>query len=682
MPYYLAVRAFFDAGRDCTVGLRYEIHPSIGVARVGNSPDSFYLAPEAIGGLPIECDRFGNSVPEGADQKSVENFRDSQGFVRRQGARFRLFAFEDANPSDPGREVTLGDSEVAAVEWTVHLANKKASWYPFRVFVGDVMFPHNTYADHHVDFRNADVKGPERQKLIIDPGPRVVNGPKQRVAFSRDNIPLDYHHGSFPPSEPPFPIDTLGEIITDAEGRLIVLGGFGHASGSSNIIGLLEGAGWYDDVSDGQVTCDLTLKDGGTLSLQAWVIVGAPKFAPELVNIITLDDIIFDLAVRNQGLVPELYAPGMAWNLEYQADFERDIAPIFDRIAGYIWVANVPSMVRLASPRFDLGDPSEQNRQNRENLFRYFRQPTGLGNEEQKLTGSNNVPLLPLNSASNSFMNINIDKFMTLTETQYFLMSQWACGQFKRGDAGREPSGIHPLDRVSVGNCVGDPMGPGIEVTWNTRNPVIYERPYRIKPRFKDDSHYYEFGLNADGYDETVSGEGCEPGDLTKRMSIPWQADFLWCTVQHVNFVNPKICVNDQLLPAPPTYYVYWWPPQSPVDVISGATTLEEQRLAGTSAGVQVHFSRGINSYLEMIVAWSYLGFIINQNRGPDRALYPYFVETERKHAEFVVGSIAVGGPANVIFATDTTFMPVWFLTDQNARRTPVRPGARHHRGT
>src|SRR5882672_4304041 len=34
--------------------MRFKIHPSIGVARVGNSPE-FYLEPETIGGRPIEC---------------------------------------------------------------------------------------------------------------------------------------------------------------------------------------------------------------------------------------------------------------------------------------------------------------------------------------------------------------------------------------------------------------------------------------------------------------------------------------------------------------------------------------------------------------------------------------------------------------------------------------------------
>ncbi|MEA2463913.1 MAG: hypothetical protein QOJ98_1660, partial [Acidobacteriota bacterium] len=34
---------------------RYAVHPAVGVPRLGNSPDEFYLEPESIGGLPIEC---------------------------------------------------------------------------------------------------------------------------------------------------------------------------------------------------------------------------------------------------------------------------------------------------------------------------------------------------------------------------------------------------------------------------------------------------------------------------------------------------------------------------------------------------------------------------------------------------------------------------------------------------
>src|SRR5437764_7807413 len=38
----------------------FSIHPRVGVARIGNSRQEFYLAPEEIGGLPTYCDANGN----------------------------------------------------------------------------------------------------------------------------------------------------------------------------------------------------------------------------------------------------------------------------------------------------------------------------------------------------------------------------------------------------------------------------------------------------------------------------------------------------------------------------------------------------------------------------------------------------------------------------------------------
>jgi len=284
-----------------------------------------------------------------------------------------------------------------------------------------------------------------------------------------------------------------------------------------------------------------------------------------------------------------------------------------------------------------------------------------------------------LNSGSNSVSNQEIIKFLTLTETQYFLLGQWAEGKFVNDSVASVSAQVHPLDRASVGNCVGLPVCPGIEVTWNMQNPDIYETPYRIKPRYPDESHYYQSGLSIEDYDETWHGQGCEPGDLTKRMSVPWQADFFQCTVQHVNFRDPKTNVDKDLLPVPPTYSVYWWPPQSPMAIVSGAMSLEEQEAAGIDAGSQVPFLRGINSYQEFIVAWSYLGFVLNENHGEDREDYPYFTEQQRNHSEFTASSVAVGDAYNAVFASDTTFMPVWFLNRQNAKRKPKAHHIRAH---
>jgi L-lysine 6-oxidase len=613
---------------------RYKIHPSIGVARVGNSPQGFYLAPETTGGRPSECDERGNPVLAGGAPKPVEHFKDDAGRIKRQAALFRVFRYDDARPSDPGTVITIENAAVAKIEWTVHLANKKACWYQFSELEGDLMLGTgkgkqntNSYAARKVPLRNPDVKDENaRRKLIIDPGPRTLAEPDGQVAFSVKNIPPTYTFGSFPP--PPTqgtPITTLGEMRTDSNGQLLVLGGFGNAGGEETISSFAGGNTWHDDISDGPVACKLYLKSGEVIALSAWVIVGSPKFAPELVNIVTLDDIMFDVGVRYLSLLPEMY--DREWNRNYVVDFQGDIEPIIRRPLDYIWVANVQSMMGFVAPPFDPRDASEANRVNRETFFSYFRKPGAApGDSYNQLwrgAADSSIPLMPLQSGSNSVSNDLIDKFLTLTETQYFMLGQWAAGKFRvTADAPPTPR-VHTLDRASTGNCVGGPMCPGIEVTWSLRNPPLYAEPYQIKQRF-DETHYFKHGLSPT-HDECEGG-GCEPGDLTKRMAIPWQADFFQCTAQFVNYTDPQVN-KENGIPAPPTYYAYWWPPQSPMFVLSGATSLAEQQAAGVPAGFQVYYPRGINSFAQMISGWSYLGFIVNQNQGPASRAYPYFVE-------------------------------------------------------
>ena len=99
---------------------RYEIHPRIGVARLGNSPNEFYLSPETVGGQPIECDESGNPIVENGSVKFVDKFKDSIGRIKRQAAKFRIFE----QTGDSTREVTLSDDDIDKIVWTVHIANK------------------------------------------------------------------------------------------------------------------------------------------------------------------------------------------------------------------------------------------------------------------------------------------------------------------------------------------------------------------------------------------------------------------------------------------------------------------------------------------------------------------------------------------------------------------------------
>src|SRR3712207_2674126 len=90
--------------------VRYAVYPCIGIARVGNSPDEFFVGPEAPGEVPR---------PEGG-------FKDADGRVKRQAARFRVYGLNEAG--EAVREITANEAEIT---WRVHLANRKAAWYQF-----------------------------------------------------------------------------------------------------------------------------------------------------------------------------------------------------------------------------------------------------------------------------------------------------------------------------------------------------------------------------------------------------------------------------------------------------------------------------------------------------------------------------------------------------------------------
>jgi L-lysine 6-oxidase len=652
----------------------YAIGPSVGVARLGNSPDEFYLEPETIGGRPLECDAQGNAATEAGGPAFVTFFKDVAGRVKRQGARFRIYRTD----TDSDTEVTLETPDVASITWTVHLANKKSCWFTFSELEGNLLLgPKNSYAAREVERRNqVDAEGNpvrDRRKLIIDPGPRSVTGAGQKAHFTADTAPPRYKHCTFPPKpDLGATISTLGELRTDSAGRLIVLGGHGDCGGIEPIASFGGADTWYDDVSDGPVSCRLVLKSGETIMLRAWCIVGSPKFAPELVNITTLDDTMYDVAVRHLNAAPELFADDK-YNAAYVANFDRDISPILERPAGYRWVANVPSMSALASARFNPRDVGAGAAAMRQACFALFRAPgpeNTIDPSHNALFSTTGVPLMPVNSGSNSVSDKppeNIDNFMALTETQYFLLSQWAKGTFTSTPAQDEPAHVR-LSRASTGNCVGAPFCPGIEVTWTTRNRNIYDAAWSIRHR-KPSEWYFKHGLDPDR-DETADAGGCEPGDLTKRMAVPWQADFFQCSIQYIDFRNPD--AGNAGIPDPPTYYAYWWPPQSPWHVVTGDLTTAGQFAAGTPAGYQVLYARGINSFQQMIESWSYMGFVANQATGPHRDIFAYFTEQERAHDKFTTASYALGEASNVENATDVNFANAWFLTPPRPS-TPVR---------
>lgn len=345
----------------------YKIHPGIGIARLGNSDSEFYLAPETPAGLPMECDGDGNQRfgPDGVSPVLVTTFRDADGRIKRQAARFQVFVYDDESPE--GRLLKIGDpiegggnhGTLSAIHWQVYLANKKACWYQFDATLGEHGYPPGAPR------RNADVS--PRSRLIIDPGPRTIGGRKRRAAFDRSGE--GNYATSFPPPLSPYSIDTLGEMLLDRDERLIVLGGHGRAGseksgpGEPHTEDYANNDGWYDDVSDGPVMARLVMYSQEVTSTRyidveypAWVIVGYPRYAPPILDMVTMDEVLHDLFLQNFATDTSLYGRlgsfddpdyidfrndaqlrqwrdggRLTWNTDYRPLFYRDIWPILYR---------------------------------------------------------------------------------------------------------------------------------------------------------------------------------------------------------------------------------------------------------------------------------------------------------------------------------------------------------------
>ena len=698
--------------------MKFKIHPAIGIARVGDSPDAFYLAPEQAGAMPNELNADGTEQP-------VTKFKDAQGRVKRQAARFRVYGYDD--DFKQGQELQVGQQfttvwqksgqtmvgEVKDIQWTVYLANKKASWYEFQQLDGE----HGYGPDHPL--RNADLTNPdERQQLIIDPGPQTVNhtGKKQQVAqFSRGSNPG--YTQSFPPPLSPNSIDTLGElraINQDKNLRLLVLGGHGNSGtykqgfGQPVIHHYANNEGWFDDVSDGPVTATVVYKiisindctddpnvgqiRTAAVDVPAWCVVGYPRYAPNILDMVTMDEVAYDVAVRYFGYNTYMYgrpkpfgqpAPdardakalglwrkNAQWNPDYYPYFYRDIWPILQRPQNFQFVFDWNSFAGgdphettpnsdqnfdvslLSVPPYEGEDPELRIKRQtwRQRIWWALRKP-GFENIYQwapdPALPHYYLVLMPFLSGDNPISNTVPSKFLRLTDTQLFILGQWAAGKFINEQSEDIPT-TDPeqgtatgtdLDRGVLANGLGGAFCPGGEVAWIIRNPAIYAEPFRIKhsPFFSptvlaswqpNPLSLPQPGTPYAAGDQGSMSVGLEPGDLTKYGALPWQADFNECSTQDMdttyeqwNVVEPE-SVGDPA--ADVTQTTFWWPAHRPMFVY--------QDLGGGNYQ-QVAWSMGIPQTnagdLRMVTAWKDLGFIKETPDWPESG-NPQYAQVER----------------------------------------------------
>ena len=593
---------------------KYKIFPSINIARLGNSESDFYIGPESAGSLPTR--------PDGG-QFEPADFRDAEGKLKRQAARFRIYKVDD-NDGSQMEEVTLNSPDIVSINWTAHIANKKAIWYQFDGYLG-----FDGYKPDAI-LRNGKITDQaQREAMIIDPGPRTISGKNAAaVHFSRETTTK----GSFPPTTlQPFGIDTLGELHTDDQGRLLLLGGHGH-SGTDlppppDITDFANNDNWWDDTSDGPVTACITLTNGETLEVEpAWVIAGLPAFAPEMENVVTLYDAMFDVAVQKLKHRPDMYSDDKFIEGEtgYKPDFLTEIKPLLLRGIQASGGAAISKDMHTFDYKILGQVPSEKDGEiidkhqlSRKFIYNIFRNldtlnkmdsadklgpPPGPGQGPTHLKGDHHGrgTLKYMPGAYGAGLEKEIEEeligdYLTLTKTQLYIVKQWSEGFFENPTTATSATGKgETITQGVLENCVGGALHPGIETTWISCLAEIYESPFRIN---KKEKIPYPLSLTTE-----KNGNGkqeMEPGDMTKYMALPWQADFNNCNGNYSHTQQSK--------------GFWWWPAQRPVTVnVKGAKNNPQPWV--------------VNDQLGMVYHWSKLGFIVNE--GTDEA--PEYVEVER----------------------------------------------------
>jgi len=612
----------------------FRIHPAIGIARVGNS-EEYVIAPESEAGTPEGPDTTGGlpiraGTPADPDHTTISSsdLRDSHGARKRQAARFRIFKYplmaEEAWPRGDGEEVVIGEKidgkTVRDIIWTVHLANKKANTFmlddqgPMSTYTGAraprIRNPHlhDETADPNsstlppakqIDNLIAVLDDPRRvRQLTIDPGPRTISGRStppvsfdkttaasyydadQLTVVTVDNYPKSFPGDSFPDMDCPAcgPIDTLGEVLTDDHGRLLVVGGYGRAAGwgPKGPIPLSDDVNndqWFDDTSDGPVSASVVFDDGTSITAHgAWVAATDPAYAPQIPNVVSLWDDVYDCWVRKLGLAPDIYDDTRGgYQSLYQPTFEDQIAPIFRSSALQHWTTNLSAHGISAHQQLATitaqDDPSATELTGLVAIFRDPYQPAD----------QTNTTKMPLHLGEGQ------DAFLALRETQYFFLRRWneGLGHFQPG-CGRDLGPGEQLDKATFVNCLGGRFSPGIDLTFVMREPELYIQPWRSSGAgpFRVNAKKLGYHLVDDaatpfltcGYVPRHSDDGLEPGDLTKFMAIPWHTDYNSCAT-HPPDPNP-----------PGNRTLFWsWPAQRPVAIYAAADVTQGVASDGTA---------------------------------------------------------------------------------------------------
>jgi hypothetical protein len=514
----------------------YHIFPPINFARVGNSDTGFIISPEKPGCGPTEFKSY-NSLNPKRDPVNLEletpvtKFKDKNGKIKRQAARFRIFELTETyietsnhnrvlDVKKQWREITSADAEI---KWSVKLANRKGigwsagdgfnpDWYSQRNQLGEC-------AEGGTDPIT------EEDLIIVQPEMTICG---KNETYNQDKSETGTFKGKSV---------FLGELKTDANGNLLVLGGKGIAGFVNNSEGTIpewrdnchyNNEGWYDDTSDGTVSATVTFpnKKTHTTKGKARVIVAPPDYAPSpgVIGIITQNDQLVQVA--KDGYEEERWGwkdyNKLMTSLDYPS-FTTYIYPLIRAAKNLYWTIHTihKNMSQFVSTDWlSLTDNTAK---------------------EAKLRVATVEQILALEGHLN---------FMKLTDVQKTMLQNYKIGNFendweeKEKGKGEQELMIKNLEKSITPDglieaALTQAMGGGFHPGWEGGKDFInidhFSGPFRLKGPI---------------------------GRFVENMAVPWQADLWGC----------RTWPNQEEDSEP------WWPSHRPDSVLTKSIAASENR--------------------------------------------------------------------------------------------------------
>ncbi len=468
------------------VFLEYRIHPSVGIARMGNAPGHYFVGAEEPR-VPVspQIRSMATASTKSAAVGPGNEFRLASGQIAKQAARFRVWAYywddwtgltKNDHPLEI-RECTIADFDF---EWKVKVANCK--------------------------------------KGVVD---AHANKPAAKILKTSKPLPGDYG--------PPKKIKASGQwllahVVLDDEpatrGTLLVMGSEGN-HGLKSGWGGTDRSKWTgfarnlvvdeatDDAADGSVEVKVTPKASAPDYIRAvhseatykhaWVVIGSPDFGADIEQVVSLYDLALDRGRTNAKSWFDFWGKGPDF-LGGEPTFNGEVLPA---LQSYLDVQDVslmgaahtkPDLAALGADKKKVVDKLSPSPDPKlaENIF-----DTSVPRPATpKIGNKHNMPLL---------------NFLQYPSLKREWLEAWRDNRLSKAARTGKTYAPRRLDEAHMGSMCGGSFFPGIEVGRDAADYRNWEASWGA----------------AEGHiDVRFRGS---PGDLTQHLAVPWQKDYKLC---------------------------------------------------------------------------------------------------------------------------------------------------------